>query len=350
VKRTTRHQVLRAAPMILVVAALSAQLLSQSLGNRAQTAESPITLASPHYQADFTPVISNGYHAVSWGKGYLVSFGMSEIKEPITLYDKAGNWLFATFPSFEGASHIYGQDARPTKSGTVILAASASNGDGAVADMIAEVGKEGILRIIRTTHFYVEKICTTDDGSVWAYGHELTEDRRQEPRTHFPLLREYSFEKGQLRATLDRATVHPPAGVPLSGSRNDVYLLCGSGKVVLANGATNELMQYDLASNTLSRWPIAPFQDGSYMTGAALTESGDVYVSVLRASPKTESAILRLHVTSAGIAEWTSLGTIPSPGSYFILLGNDGNDLVYSRGRRTPTVFWSRAPQTEVTK
>jgi hypothetical protein len=127
-------------------------------------------------------------------------------------------------------------------------------------------------------------------------------------------------------------------------------LLCGARKVVIANGATNELMEYDLASSTLLRWPIAPFDDGFYMTGAALTESGDVYVSVLRASPKTISGILRLHVNSAGIAEWTSLGTIPSPGSYFLLLGSDGDELVYSRGRRTPTVFWSKAPQTEVTK
>jgi hypothetical protein len=321
----------------------------QPAANTTQTT-SELALASPHYQADFTPIISNGYHEVSWDKGRLVSFGASEMKEPVALYDKRGNWLFATFPAFEGALHVYGQDAVPTKSGTVILAASATTSDGTVADIIAEVGKSGVMRVIRTTHFYVDRVCATDDGTVWAYGQELTEDRKGESAKDYPVLREYSFDRGQLRTVLQRGTVHPPAGTPLSGARRDVFLKCGAKKLVVVNGATNELMEYDFASSTLSRWPIASFGEGFYMTGAALTQSGDVYVSVLRPSPKTLSGVLRLNVTSAGIAKWTSLETRPAAGNYVILLGNDGDDLVYSRGRRAPTLFWSKAPGTEVTK
>jgi hypothetical protein len=139
---------------------------------------SPIALPSPHYQADFTPVIANGYHAVSWSNGYLASFDVGEMKEPVALYDKSGNWLFANPVTVEGALHVYAQDAVATKSGTVIVAASATNSNGAVADMIVEIGKQGTLHVIQTSPFYVNKICTMDDGSVWAYGHELSDDRR----------------------------------------------------------------------------------------------------------------------------------------------------------------------------
>lgn len=338
-----------ATVMILIAAALGSRQPSQTSGNTTPTT-SELTLASPHYQADFTPIISNGYHEVSWSKGYLVSFGATEMKEPVALYDRAGNWLFATFPIFEGALHIYGQDAVPTKSGTVILAASATTADGTVADIIAEVGKSGVMRVIRTTHFYVYKVCAAAGGTVWAYGEELTEDRKGESRANYPVLREYSFDKGQLRTALSRATVHPQSGTPLGGARRDVFLECNDKKIVVLNGATQELMEYDLASNTLSRWPIASFGEGFYMTGAALTESGDVYVSILRSSPKTVSGVLRLHITPAGIAEWTAIEMRPAAGNHVILLGNDGADLVYCRGRRAPTLFWSTAPGKEVAK
>jgi hypothetical protein len=338
---------------IIVVAGIvpaSSQQLSQSTSNSASQLGAPSGLASPSYQADFTPVIVNGYHAVTWGNGYLVSFGLGEMKEPVTLYDKAGNWLYANSLNLDGARLVYGQDVVATKSGTAIVAASAATADGAIADMIVELGKEGIRRIIRTTPFYPLKVCVTDEGTVWAFGKELTPDRRAEPRSNYALLREYSFDTGELRTTLSRSTFHPPAGVPLTGTRGDAYLECNSKKVVLASGATNELIEYDLASSALSRWPMASLGDGFYMTGAALTRSGDVYVSTLRPGQNALTSILRIRESVSGIAEWTSLQSVPAANNFFILLGNDGDDLVYARGRRSPTVFWSSVSRTEVAK
>lgn len=345
-RRNRSHLLLKTAMSTLLFLVLQSAVFSQAAGNLTQFPNSSSSLPSPHFEADFTAVIAGGFHTVSWGNGYFVSFGIGELKEPVALYDKFGNWLFTTFPDVGGAVRVYGQDAVPTKSGTVVLAASAMTADGAFVDVIAEIGKQGVPRIIKTTNFYTQRICVTD-GKVWAYGHELTSDRKREPRTHFPVLREFSFEKGQLRTALDRATLHPPVGVPLTGSKNDVYLRCGSGKVVVANGATNELIEYDLATSKLYRWPLASFGKGFYMTGAAFTESGELYVSTLRPAPQALARIVRVEVSAVGVAEGKSLATAPAAGGFFLLFGADGNDLVYSQGHRAPTVFWWSTPQSE---
>jgi hypothetical protein len=271
------------------------------------------------------------------------------MKEPIKLYDKTGKWLFETPLTFENAVKIYAQDAIATSTDTVVVAASAASSDGAGADLIVEVGKEGIQRVVRTSPFYPQRVCVTNEGTVWAYGTELTEDRRAEARIHYPMLREFSFDKGELRSVLDRATFNPPKGIPVAGAKRDVYLQCASGKVVLVSGPTNELIEYDLASSKLKRAPIASLPEKFYMTGAAVTESGEVYVSTLRPGQNALTGMLHLHVNSAGTAEWTPLTTLPAAGKFFILLGSDGEDLVYSRGRSAPTLFWSRA-QMEVAK
>lgn len=349
---------MRARPVFAVVLLLSLLALSQSPGTNQQSAatQEPILsmpslgLAPPRYKAEFTPVISNGVHRVSWDKGHLVSFS-GEMKEPVAMYDTSGKWLFENPLTFENAIQTYIQDAAPTGSDTAVVAASAVNADGAVADLIIDVGKDGIRHAIRTSPFYPERVCATDDQKVWAYGTEIKNNRAGEPRAHYPMLREYSFEKGELRSTLDRASVRPPQGVPVTGTQSDVYMRCAPGRVVLVSGPTNELMEYDLAASKLTRWPLAPLPERFYINGAAVTAAGEVYISIFRPGQNALTGLVRLSVNSAGTAEWTPLIVgPPSGGKFFLLLGNDGDDLVYSLGRSAPTLYWARAARTEVAK
>jgi len=317
-----------------------------------QRPPTPTGFASPHYQAEFTPLIANGVHLAAWSKGYLVGFGAAggAMKEPVTVYDKTGKWLFESWLTFEGATMTYGHDATVTKSGTAIVAAAAMSPDGAMADIIVEMGKGGIQRAIRTSPFDVLKLCVSDEGTVWAYGREMTDDHRAERSVHYPMLREYSFDRGELRSALDRATIHVPKEVHLAGARGEVQMRCSHGKVILVQGLTNELIEYDLASSKLSRWPIAPLPEAFYLNGAAVTDSGEIYVSAFSPGQNAQTGVLRLHVDSAGIANWTPLTLGPAAGKFFILLGSDGDDLVYCKGRSSPTLFWSKSSQTEVTK
>lgn len=340
-------------PVLALVFLLSVFCLSQNpVTSPGQSTQLPSAgLAVPYYQADFTPVIANGQHLVSWDKGHLVSFGFAEMKEPVTLYDRTGKWLFENPLTLENAVKVYGHDAAVTNSGTVVIAAAALKEDGTAADLIAEIGKDGIRRVIRTSPFRVLKLCTTQEGTIWAYGEELTDDRKSERRAQYPMLREYRLDKGQLRSDLDRITVVPPKGVPIAGARGEVQMRCGVDKVVIVSGVTNELIEYDLATSKLLRWPISLFPDGFYPNGTAITDSGNIYVSIFRPGQNAQSGIVELHVTSDGTAKWTPLTIGPfSAGKFFILIGNDGEDLVYSKGRSSPTLFWSKTAQTEMTK
>lgn len=304
------------------------------------------TLPSPHRQTDFTPL---EHHSLSWDKGYLASFGNGE---PVTLYDKHGAWIFAAPLTFDGAVNTYVHHAAPTASGTAVVSASVVDRDGVSADLIVEVGKAGISRAIRTSPFYAFRVCSTGQGTVWAYGKELTDDRAAEPRTHYPMLREYSFDKGQLRSEIDRATVRPPNGVPIVGKvPYDIQLRCGSGKVVIISIPTNEVIEYDLATSKLNRWPMALQPDGFQITGAALTDSGEIYVSSIQGGRgKSTAGMFRLNLSSTGTADWVPLTVTPDHDKLFHLVGADGDDLVYSQGLRSPTLFWSATPRKEMTK
>ncbi len=309
----------------------------------------PAGLSAPHYQADFTPVIANGAHTVSWDKGHLVAFSVGELKEPLTFYDRTGKPLFESYLPFDGAVKTYVHDAVATSSGTAVAAAGVVNRDGASADIIAEIANGSIRSAIRTSPFYPLKICSTGNGTVWAYGKELNDSRAAEPRQDYPMLREYSFEKGQLRSALDRTTVRPPKGVPLGGASQEVQMRCNSQKVVLINGATRELVEYDVASSRVGRWAMAPLPGGAdfkQITGVALTDSGEIYVSTYDA-PRRDSLtrILQLLRNTTGIADWTTVTAIHGEGHWFVLLGSDGDSLVYARGRSSPTLFWSKTQQ-----
>lgn len=344
---------MRFTNLLIALCSLSVLAIGQNHDNssavQAASASRPtrqLELPSPDYQADFAPVVANGSHSVAWDKGHLVSFSPGEVKEPIILYDRTGKALFQNLLVFENATKTFVQDSVVTTSGNVVAAASVINADGASADLIVEIAPDGIRRVIQTSPFYPLKVCATGDGIVWAYGKELNTDRTAEPRTHYAMLREYSFEKGELRSALDRATVNPPKGVPVGGAKNEFQMKCNTQKVVLISGPTRELMEYDLSSSHLHRRQMAPLPDDidiTGITGAALTDSGEIYVSTHDGpNVKALTRILKLQPSPSGTtADWVPIVTIPSERRWIVLMGSEGESLVYSRGRREPTLFWS---------
>lgn len=343
-----QHKSFSALLVLLSVFAVG-QSIGSSSGSVTQPQRPPTRLAAPQYQADFTPAIANGVHSISWDKGHLVAFSVGELKEPVAFYDRTGKSLFESFLAFDNVVKTYVQDAVATSSETVVAAASVINGDGASADIIAEIANGSIRRAIRTSPFYPLKVCATGNGTVWAYGKELEESRAVEPRQDYPMLREYSFEKGQLRAALDRTTVRPPNSVPVGGASHEVQMRCNAQKVVLINGATRELVEYNLSSSRVRRWTIAPLPGGvdfKHITGAALMDSGEIYVSTYDA-PRRDALtrILQLVPNASGGADWVPVTAILSEGRWFVLLGSDGDSLVYARGRSSPTLFWSKVQQ-----
>ncbi|HKV92942.1 MAG TPA: hypothetical protein VJW20_10370 [Candidatus Angelobacter sp.] len=349
---------MRGAFRILSIFSLSilaaGQALTQSSLNRQLSLpqQSSSTLTDPSYQASFPPVVANGLVTAKWERGRMVSFGTGSTLEPIQLYDKSGALIFEAPLKVEGAAKFYVRDVSVSTPNSVAVAMAAVTEDGAIADFIAEVQRNGINRIIRTSPFRAAQICTTDDGMVWAYGWER-DSTGADRHGDYAMLREFSFEHGQLRSAIKRSEVRLPSGVPVTGSRQEVQLICGREKLVLLNGAVNKIVEYDLqhSSVTKANLPELP-QDIplTSITGAALSASGELYVSTQQSGNLAQTGIFRLNLKTQAGPVWDVVASGPSAGKWFHLLGSDGSALVYSRGVRSSTVYWSAMSASEVAK
>lgn len=305
--------------------------------------QSSTTLTDPSYQASFPPVVANGLVTAKWERGRMVSFGTGSTLEPIRLYDKSGALIFETPLKVENAAKFYIRDVSVSTPNSVAVSMAAVTEDGAIADLIAEVQESGIRRIIRTSPFRAARICTTDDGMVWAYGWERDSTGADRHGDH-AMLREFSFEHGELRSAIKRSEVRLPSGVPVTGSKQEVQLICGREKLVLLNGAVNEVVEYDLQRSTVTKTNLPELPKSlplTSITGAALSAPDELYVSTEQYGKPAQTGIFRLNLKAQAGAVWDVVASEPSAGKWFRLLGSDGDALVYSRGVRSPTVFWS---------
>jgi hypothetical protein len=330
------------------VVLFSSLAISQSLTQPtphpvSQPQQSSSMLTDSSYQASFPPVVANGLVTAKWEHGRMVGFGTGSTLEPIELYDKSGSLIFAAPIKIEDATKFYVRDVSVSTSGTVAVAMAAVTGDGAIADLIAEIQGDGIHRIIRTSPFRAAQICTTDDGMVWAYGWERDSTGVDRHGDH-AMLREFSFEHGQLRSAMKRSEVQLPPGVPVTGSRQEVKLLCGREKLVLLNGAVREIVEYDLQHSSVSKANLPELPQNiplTSITGAALSASGQLYVSTQQSGNSAQTGIFRLNWKTQTAPTWDVVAFGPSSGKWFRLLGSDGEALVYSRGVRSSAVYWS---------
>ena len=302
---------------------------------------SKLSLAAPHLQANISAVMANGLDQIKWDKDRLITFGKGTTQASISTYEKDGKLVFSAPLKFENSAKTYVKDAAATYSGTVAVAVSTTTVDGVIADLIVEAGENGIQRAVRTSPFNPLKICATQEGTVWAYGWER-DASGSDRHGHHAMLREFSFEKGQLRSAIDRDTVRPPQGVPVHGRKDELQMKCSTNKVAVFNGPVNELIEYDLANSKVTRQPTPFFPENVEITGAAFTNAGEFYLSTLdRSNPQVSTSILHLILDADGNAEWVPIATLASNGKWFRLLGNDTDDLVYARGLREPSLYWS---------
>ena len=102
----------------------------------------------------FTPVVREWSAFDLWDKGHLVAFSVGEMKEPVASYDRTGKRLFESFLHFDNAVRTYVQDAVATSLDTVLVAASVLSGDGASADIIAEIGS-GVFAALSEPHLFI---------------------------------------------------------------------------------------------------------------------------------------------------------------------------------------------------
>lgn len=246
----------------------------------------PGMLSQPHRRAHLGGLDQTWYRY--WDKNYLITYGTdgsyeaSPTKPSIVLYDQDGQIVREAIVWFKDAYSIGINDVAINKVGGVALSGGTESESGVVANFIALIGNDNhISRLVRTTPFVPIYLCLEEDGTVWTYGFDRDAEGKLVEGTS--MLRHYSFDSGQLGAMLDRSSLDPKGWrLPEGRYPGEITLRCTSKQLGLFNAVSNEWIQLNLATNALKVSKVAALPPPKEMriTGFALTESGEVFLSL----------------------------------------------------------------------
>lgn len=163
------------------------------------------SLSEPAHQASIAGLIRNlGWR---WDENYLVSWGTgnnwdaSPDGPAVTVYDREGHVAREAVVWLKDARSVSIADAAVSRNGDLVVAGGTENNAGSIANFVASVGRDGHLsKIIRTSPFMPVYICAAEDGTVWSYGIDRDKDGRAIEGSS--RLRQFSFEKGQIKSAL----------------------------------------------------------------------------------------------------------------------------------------------------
>ena len=277
-----------------------------------------------------------------WDRKYLVAWTheSSATSASVALYDAEGNLVREVIVWLADSTKVQINSVAVTVSDLLVVAGAAANADRSVAYFLATFDQSGEIKdVIRTNPFVPLRVCTTDNGDLWAYGWDKEGGA-------YNMLRRFSSSKGEMNGVLNRTSV--PRKIQVT--RNDIFLRCAGTRIYLYMGPTEELVRFDTVTNELlrSRWKSTP--ERADVTGFAVNDAGEMLASFAdRHLPKGKRAgIFLFKQTIAGEGRWTpaqgmDLATRSDP-KPFDLLGSQGNDIVYLA--TTPplraTVNWAR--------
>src|SRR5882762_10461240 len=248
------------------------------------------------------------------------------------MYDATGKRIREGRIWPQGAGSVRIRRTAATGQGAILAAGSAIMQNGAIQHFMVKTDLSGnTIQSFLTGGFGAEQICEASDG------------RQQHDAG---ILRHYSFETGLLHSFLPQSTVEAPVRSETAWfSPFGSYVRCGKDKVSVYLNFTNEYVEVNTSSFELKRWKLdeAVVQQRE-ASGLAVTEDGRVYAS-FRANgfsgPQQIRGLYQIKAVSANpIAELLPVagtittierGKLSSPGTFTMLWGADGNQLVVWR-------------------
>ncbi len=356
----------QASGAILSVALLlfSATTRAQDQTSSADAGQISDTLRSATYaEAIYPPGVMP-----DWDRGYVIHYEIEVNYSPetpmVVMYDNTGKRIREgrIWPQSAGSVRI--RRIAATSGGAILAAGWAVMQDGSSPGYIVKTDLAGTtVQSLLTGSFMPEQICEAPDGTVWSLGRTLDPNDGQQHSTD--ILRRYSFEKGLLHSFLSEET----AKAVLHSNRPwfspfGSYVRCGKNKVSVYLKFTNEYVEIDTSSLKLSRRKLdeAVVQQRE-ANGLAVTEDGRVYVSFrgrrLEGAPQVRGlyqikAVSGNPIASllpvAGTITTIEQGKAPPPGTFIMLWGADGNQLVVWRmGMNDSFLSWVNVIHSEGT-
>jgi hypothetical protein len=200
-------------------------------------------------------------------------------------------------------------------------------------------GKE--LRFIETSPFVPANLAFDRNGDLWSLGWERDTITGSEEKKDYPLVRKFSADGKEIGRYLPRSLWPGKKSHPGGGGRGYWQMYSGKdriGAVVHRNHADNpaEWIEWDLNGNLMRR-SLLP---GHMEMGRAYAGDGRLYGRFL-----VEGRSPELRVFDASAGTWTPVSAnLPEREEFdrAMLLGADGEDLVYRLGPGNVRLFWAR--------
>ncbi len=329
-----------------------------------------LTFASPRYRTtnDLSPQLPNSEVAAghlsepsrigsfpasvwfdarwpTWAHGYFAQLSEGDFPAGLTVYDRSGKQVSQTYVSIPGGTQLWLVSAIPTSGGGAIASGHVAIDDGTTYFLAETSVSGGVVSELHTETFLATRMCTASDGTVWTLGRDSHKESAHEG--DYPLVRQYSFEKGLLHSYLSRSLVDFRNQGAMGGGEgpNGTFLVCGKDRVSLYLNETNEYFEIDPSRESLKRWKMAMAPlPGGRVTGLAVTDKGRVYASLFEVQDERDTkthGLFELRVEpSASVGKWILVnGTLNSQprvedapkSSFFRLWGADNEDLVIRR-------------------
>jgi hypothetical protein len=343
--------------------------LTQSPGRTPLLTQSAI-LNPPHQATHYALQVGERMSFPIYDKDYLIQFQRVNVNQSLPnlfVYGADGTLDRQATLWFEGSSKITIGTAAVTPSGEIVAAVSAVRDRGQFTRYLVKLSPNGrVAGTLNTGDYLPTGICVTDAGDIWTIGSSLRE--LKDPSA--PVLRNWSFEAGELRGLLPRSSFQQ-GFYNAWRDASQTYLKCNAQTVGIYSAANSEWVEVTLKDLSVKRWNVdATANSPQRMTGFALYADGRVYGSFVSVNPEglrgaafqalspdlkraqqrgLQRGLQELTFDSLkGRAMWVPVqGTVSSGahiGDFWQLLGSSDDSLVYFQRKRATgfNASWSR--------
>jgi hypothetical protein len=260
-----------------------------------------------------------------------------------------------------GASEIWVEDVAIAQDHSIIVVGSLSRPDDQVQhSYLSRLDFQGrVLSTVTLGAYEPEKVCSTDDGTLWMVGQSLADEMQG---ISYTMLRNYSIDGKLLHEYLNRKDL-PVQDLNLSarlakqGSDHArLFLACGAGVVGTYIGPGHTWAQVHLSDYSARFWWVKPpakdtrSKGTMRVTGLALLDEGNIYASFTPSDDQRfppQWSLYKLDVGQGHTGTW--IPAVPEGtadvGSQTII-GSDGANIVFSRRLDLPSdthvLLWTK--------
>jgi hypothetical protein len=274
-----------------------------------------------------------GKRVPNWsGHALVVRDGPIGGPDALLAYSKTGQVILNTIFSIPGADRTTLRSWSRGADGALALCGSSFTNDGRGAGFIASISRYGdSQQAVRTVPYVPYLITAASDGTLWTVGRQI--DPRHGERSGVNL------DAGVLRH-FDRSGRLLAAYIPRSTFRNPVELTTSHGFLIAFADGVGWLHYMDTTGNghftevssggDITNYPIPRLPKLTTVLGVdgmAITDSGDVFVSMRDVGAGAGSWVFRLDRPTR---EWVPI-TLPPGAAQGVttLYGAEGSDLVF---------------------